>query len=200
MNNDEYLAPTPIIESQHPDVVAFVDKHAHKQVNHLDCAVKLYNAVRDEIRYDFYRMDISVEGLKASTILKNEYGWCVSKAALLAACCRSKGIPARLGYADVRNHLSTPRLREQMKTDIFYWHGYTSIYIDGNWVKATPAFNIELCTKFNIHPLDFDGRTDSIFHEFDEGGNKHMEYLQFRGEFADVPVNEILKTFKHEYP
>lgn len=56
---------------------------------------------------------------------------------------------------------SPARMREQMKTDVFYWHGYASIYLEGKWVKATPAFNIELCEKF-LRLLEFDGRTDSI--------------------------------------
>ncbi|MFQ5434377.1 MAG: transglutaminase domain-containing protein, partial [Anaerolineae bacterium] len=125
--------------------------------------------------------------------------WCVPKAILLAACCRAVGIPARLGFADVRNHLSTKRMREHMKTDVFTWHGYTSIYLDGRWVKATPAFNIELCHKFRLRPLDFNGREDSIYHPFDLDGNRHMEYLQFRGEFADTPIAAIAENFREIY-
>jgi transglutaminase-like putative cysteine protease len=123
----------------------------------------------------------------------------VSKAILLAACCRVAKIPARLGFADVRNHLTTARMRSIMKTDVFYWHGYTSIFLDGQWVKATPAFNIELCEKFRLRPLEFNGITDSIYHPFDLEGNMHMEYLRYRGEFADVPLNEMMDTFRREY-
>jgi transglutaminase-like putative cysteine protease len=137
--------------------------------------------------------------VRASTTLANGYGWCVPKAALLAACCRALGIPARLGYADVRNHLSTERMRRYMKTDVFFWHGYTSIYLDGRWLKATPAFNIELCEKFRLKPLDFDGQRDALFHPFDLAGNRHMDYLNDRGEFADVPVDLIAETFREEY-
>jgi transglutaminase-like putative cysteine protease len=123
----------------------------------------------------------------------------VPKAILLAACCRALEIPARLGFADVRNHLSTARMRAHMKTDVFVWHGYTSIYIDENWVKATPAFNIELCEKFRLKPLDFDGGSDSIYHPFDQLGNKHMEYIRNRGEFPDVPIDKIIETFQRHY-
>jgi hypothetical protein len=99
----------------------------------------------------------------------------------------------------VRNHLTTQRMRELMKTDVFFWHGYTSIYLGGAWVKATPAFNIGLCERFRFHPLDFDGRSDSIYHPFDLDGEKHMEYLAYRGEFADVPIDQITETFNREY-
>ena len=131
--------------------------------------------------------------------LARERGWCVPKAALLAAVCRAQGIPARLGYADVRNHLSTERMRRYMKTDVFYWHGYTSIYLGGRWLKVTPAFNIELCEKFGLKPLEFDGKSDALFHSFDITGNRHMDYLHDRGEYADVPVFEIAETFRKEY-
>jgi transglutaminase-like putative cysteine protease len=132
--------------------------------------VALVYAVRDGFRYDPYRIDLSPAGMKASTVLANGYGWCVPKATLLAAACRAAGIPARLGFADVRNHLSTERMRETMKTDLFVWHGYTDLWIDGAWRKATPAFNLALCERFGLLPLDFDGLHDSIYHPFDLRG------------------------------
>ena len=122
------------------------------------------------------------------------------KATLLAASCRAAGIPARLGFADVRNHLSTERMRQLMKTDIFYWHGFTEIWIDGAWRKATPAFNVELCDKFGLLPLEFDGLEDSLYHEFDRSGNRHMEYIAERGEYLDVPFDEIMAVFAEHYP
>jgi transglutaminase-like putative cysteine protease len=203
MSNEEmqrYLQATPTIEGQHPMVLAFVERHLAGAERDVDRAVKLFYAVRDGIRYDPYKIDLSVDGLKASTTLENGYGWCVSKAILLAACLRGIGIPARLGFADVRNHLSTARMRELMQTDLFCWHGYTSIFLDGSWVKATPAFNIELCQKFNLLPLEFDGRSDSLYHSFDQEGKRHMEYVHQRGEFDDVPIEAIRKTFYEVYP
>jgi transglutaminase-like putative cysteine protease len=124
----------------------------------------------------------------------------VAKAVLLAACYRSLGLPARLGFADVRNHLSTANLRASMETDLFYWHGYTTVQLEGRWVKATPAFNVELCDKFGLLPLDFDGRHDSLYHPFDREGRKHMEYVNERGEFDDVPIDAMVATFRERYP
>jgi transglutaminase-like putative cysteine protease len=200
MNLTQYLTPTPTIESEHPAVRAFVNQHCHNADDKVTCAVRLYYAVRDGIRYDPYHIVLSVDGLKATTTLTKGRGWCVSKSILLAACCRALEIPARLGFADVRNHLSTARMRESMKTDIFVWHGYTSIYLNDRWVKATPAFNIELCEKFRLLPLEFDGHNDSIYHPFDLDGNRHMEYLNFRGELADVPIEAIAESFREYYP
>ena len=175
------------------DVVAGVEEDTQR-------AVAVYYAIRDGILYDPYSADISVAGLKATTVLEERRGWCVSKAILLAACCRALGIPARLGYADVLNHLSTEKMRQRMKTNVFYWHGYTALYLDDRWIKATPAFNIELCDKFGLKPLEFNGRDDSIYHAFDQAGNRHMEYLHDRGQFLEPPIEAMRRTFDEHYP
>jgi transglutaminase-like putative cysteine protease len=195
----EFTSPTQTIESKHPAVLRFARLQVGDAVLDIEQGVRLFYAVRDGIRYDPYRIDLTLAGMKASTTLEVGHGWCVSKAILLAACCRSLGIPARLGFADVRNHLSTERLRQIMQTDIFYWHGYTEMLLDGKWVKATPAFNIELCEKFDLLPLEFDGRSDSLYHPFDATGNRHMEYVNSRGTYADLPLQEIIRTFRQEY-
>ena len=196
---DAELEATSTIESKHPAVVQFTTRQAGEASGDVERAVRLFYAVRDGIRYDPYQIDLTIDGMKASTTLELERGWCVSKAILLAACCRSLGIPARLGFADVRNHLSTERLRQRMRTDIFYWHGYTEMLLDGKWVKATPAFNIQLCEKFGLLPLEFDGRNDSLYHPFDSAGNRHMEYVHQRGTYTDLPLEEIIQTFRQEY-
>src|SRR5206468_9271777 len=127
-------------------------------------AVRLYYAVRDGIVYTPYCDFRSRETFRASACLARGAGFCVAKAALLAAAARAAGIPARVGYADVRNHLSTQRMRETMQTDLFIWHGYAELWLDGAWVKATPAFNRQLCERFGLLPLDWDGRTPSLYH------------------------------------
>jgi transglutaminase-like putative cysteine protease len=196
---EQCLAPTTIVDSGHPAVVEFARSHA-RGATHREQAVSLYYAVRDGFRYDPYRVELSPAGMRASAVLSLGHGWCVTKAALLAAACRSLGIPARLGFADVRNHLSTERMRQTMKTDVFTWHGYTDVWLDGAWRKATPAFNVELCDKFGLLPLEFDGVTDSIYHPFDRAGNRHMEYLEQRGAYDDVPLDEIRANFAQVYP
>ena len=193
------LAPTALIDSDHAEVIAFAQHHAAGKDNR-ERAVALYYAVRDGFRYDPYRVDLSVAGIRASGVLDKKVGWCVPKAALLAAACRAAGIPARVGYADVRNHLSTARLRALLQTDLFIWHGYADIWIDGAWRKATPAFNIELCDRFGLMPLEFDGRSDSLYHPFDRAGNQHMEYVHHRGNFDDMPLAQMVADFNKLYP
>ena len=194
------LKPTEMIDSDHRSVLDFTHSQTSTSNNDRTNAVALYYAVRDGIRYDPYSMDLTVDGLRASHVLESERGWCVSKAVLLAACCRASAIPARLGFADVRNHLSTARMRERMGTDLFVWHAYTSILIDGKWLKATPAFNVELCDKFRLRSLEFDESEDSIYHPFDLDDRQHMEYVKYRGEFADVPLDAIAADMLRLHP
>ncbi len=194
-----HLAATPAIDRDHPAVQAFARAHA-QGADERARAVALAHAVRDGFRYDPYRIDLSPAGMRASTVLANGYGWCVPKAVLLTAVARAAGIPARLGFADVRNHLSTERMRQTMQTDLFIWHGYTELWLHGAWRKATPAFNIELCEKFGLLPLDFDGVHDSIYHAFDKAGNRHMEYVNERGAFDDLPLDRLVADFHATYP
>ncbi|MFO1220116.1 MAG: transglutaminase family protein [Burkholderiaceae bacterium] len=193
------LAPTALIDSDHPAVVAYARQHARGNTVR-ERAVALYYAVRDDFRYDPYRIDLSPAGMRASTVIEVGYGWCVPKAALLAAAARAVGIAARVGYADVRNHLSTERMRQKMQTDLFLWHGYADLWIDDAWRKATPAFNLSLCERFGLHPLEFDGHDDSIYHPFDKAGNRHMEYVNQRGAFDDMPLATIVEDFQRWYP
>ena len=195
----QHLQATPLIDAGHPDVQAFACQHA-QGAGERARAVALVHAVRDGFRYDPYRIDLSPDGMRASTVLTNGYGWCVPKATLLTAVARAAGIPARLGFADVRNHMSTERMRETMKTDLFIWHGYTELWLAGAWRKATPAFNIELCEKFGLLPLDFDGVHDSIYHAFDKAGNRHMEYANERGAFDDLPLDRLVADLHATYP
>ena len=195
----EYLKPGRFIDSAHPAVVEFARKHALGN-GEREKAVSLYYAIRDGIRYNPFQNFTLDDTYRGSVCLQTGVGWCVPKAALLAACARAVGIPARVGFADVKNHLTSPELTAKMGTDLFVFHGYTELLLDGQWVKATPAFNLSLCTRFRVKPLEFDGRSDSIFHPFDEDDRRHMEYVHDRGTFADVPVAEIKRVFSVTYP
>jgi transglutaminase-like putative cysteine protease len=196
---EAYRRPGELIDSDHPKIVAYARRTAGEG-SEREKSLRLCYAVRDDLRYDPYNTPMKREAYRASTTLDAGHGFCVNKAGLLAAACRASGIAARVGYADVRNHMTTQRLSELMGSDMFYYHGYTEVWLDGRWLKATPAFNKELTERFGLKPLDWDGVSDSIYHPFDLGGRRHMEYLAYRGVFADIPFDEIRGAFCHYYP
>ena len=199
MDDTDYLHATPFIDCGDPAIRAFAQRAVGKAGTAKQKAIALYGAVRDSIDYDPYIDFLNPAEFRASSVLHAGKGFCVGKSAVLTAVARVAGIPARPGFADVRNHLTSKRLQQQVG-DTFYWHSYTELKIDGKWVKCTPTFDARLCELAKIAPLEFDGVNDSLFHPFDPAGRRHMEYLRDRGAFADVPVETIVADLKKLYP
>lgn len=195
-----YLQATYYLNFDDPTVSEFTEKNCDQKAEPKAKAVQLYYAVRDIIKYDPYDLQRNREALRASAVVQKGSGYCVAKSVLLAAAARQQNIPARLGFADVTNHLSSAKLRRIMKSDIFIYHGYTELFLDGRWLKATPAFNLSLCTRFKVKPLEFDGTKDSLLHEYNMLGQKHMEYLRDHGHFADLPFDRIFDAYEKQYP
>ena len=197
---DLYLKSTEFITAKSPSVDAYCREACQDCTTKMETALTLYYKVRDGIRYNPYSLCRERRAMGADETLARGYGYCVTKAVLLAACLRNRGIPARLGFADVRNHLATGRLIEMMQTNLFIWHGFTEVYLEGKWVKATPAFNLSLCEAFGVKPLEFNGREDSVFHPYDIQGRQHMEYVDSHGSFADLPFEQMMAAYARGYP
>lgn len=198
-----FVLPAYYVDSDSMEVQAFVISALGAMgpdASKRDKAVRLFEAVRDNIRYDPYTFALTADAYRASMIAGIDATFCVPKAIILAACLRAVGVPAALGFADVRNHLNTPKLAELMGTDLFIYHGYVQLWLGDKTFKVTPAFNMELCQRFGVKPLEFDGEHDALFHEFDEQDQRHMEYVNDRGLFVDAPMDAFLKAFKETYP
>lgn len=195
-----YLQPTAMIDSQHPDIVAYAARvTAGAGVDAGNLAVCLHDAVRDDIRYDPYYPFYRPEHYRASRVLAAGRGYCVPKAVLLCALGRACGIPSRLGFATVRNHLATRQLIAFLGSDLFVYHGFTEFYLQNRWIKATPAFNRELCRRHGVAPLAFNGRDDSIFQAYNQKREKFMEYIAYHGSHADVPLDDLLAAWRQAY-
>jgi len=194
-----YLEPGDFVDSGSEQVRRFAAGAVGYAADPREQAVRLFYAVRDGIWYSPWTITTNPENYRASAVAGMEAAYCVPKAVLLTAAARAVGIPARLGFADVRNHLTSEKLRRWMGTDLFLYHGYTAVHLEGRWLKVTPAFNAELCERFGVYPLEFDGTSDALFHEFTPGGDRHMEYVRYRGEYADLPFEEIMDAFGRHY-
>ena len=198
--NERIPCSTSIIDSDSDQVTAYADSVLQDVGNEpVAKAVSLYYAVRDGIWYDPYRPFFLPEHYKASNVLKSKRAFCIGKASLLCALGRAGGIPTRVGFADVRNHLATKQFIEFLGNDLFVYHAFVEFYLMEQWVRATPAFNTELCKKHHVAPLEFNGRGDSLFHPYDEKNRKFMEYLTYHGTFADIPVDTIVSSWEDAY-
>lgn len=202
-----WIDPTWFIDSDSDAVGDFARGAVGGSDDPVERAVALFHAVRDGIRYDPYGISYAPEAFRASTVVHAPSNWCVPKSVLLVAAARHLGIPARLGFADVRNHLTSEKLTATMGTDLFAWHGYAELLLpdpDGaagatRWFKLSTAFNIELCERFGVKVLEFDGTADALMHPYDAAGNRHMEYVRQRGSFDDLPLARILDDFAAIY-
>lgn len=198
---EEYLRPTEFFDFNHPEVAAFTDATIEGVSSDIEKSVKLFYAIRDEIRYDPYQMRAEAEAFKASYALIQGASYCIPKANLLVACARRAAIPAAIGLSDVTNHMCTERFQELIGgTDLFPHHGYAVMYLDGEWIKAAPAFNIHLCDKFGVTPTEFDGRHHALLQEYDKHGHKHMEYVTDSGIWSDFPYDRVISDYVAFYP
>jgi transglutaminase-like putative cysteine protease len=197
---DLYLKPSEFLDSNHPAVLEFVEENIRGLSGQMEKLEALYYAVRDGFRYDPYRLNFSREAMKASHLTGRNYGYCVEKSCLFAAAARVIGVPARMGFANVRNHIGTARLEAVLQTNVLVFHGFAEVYVNGRWIKSTPVFNKELCERLNVAPLEFSAEGDAIFQEYDRQGGKFMEYLHDYGRFEDIPYEFFMSELQKHYP
>ncbi|HEY8561930.1 MAG TPA: transglutaminase family protein [Pyrinomonadaceae bacterium] len=196
----EYLQPTEFLDFDRESVRRFAEKNTLGAESEKERAIALYYAVRDGFQYNPYLIDLRREGLRASDLLTRNRGYCVEKAVLLAASARAVNIPSRLSFYIVRNHIATEKLERALRKNYLVFHGAAEIFLNGGWLKMTPAFNEGLCKYLGVDPLEFDGSTDSIFQQYDNRGNVFMEYLHDYGAFADMPYELYLQELAKHYP
>jgi hypothetical protein len=195
----EYLEPTSIIDSDNEEIIQFAEKAVVGAKNQIEQSQGIFYAARDTVLYDIRTPFFLPEHYKASNVLKRGRGYCVTKACLLCAMGRALGIPSRLGLADIRNSGASKQVIEMMGTDIFSYHGFTEFYLNGKWVKATPAFDSSVFPRHNIAPVEFDGIKDATYPSHDLSGNPYVEYIRYHGSFVDVPLNDLLDGWRKHY-
>lgn len=190
---EKYLRATAIIDCDNESIRRKAEELTKSQQRTADKAKSLFYFVRDEIKYQPYVLSDLPEHFLASGILERGEGFCVQKAVLLVALARAVGIPARIHFAAIRNHLAPEKIRELLGTNLFAAHGYSELYIEGRWVKATPAFDLEMCQENRIIPVEFDGECNATFHSQNQDGELHIEYVQDHGHYDDFPFDEMMK-------
>ncbi len=200
---EQYLKPTPLIDCNSKTIKEKAQELTEGLENIAEKAKSLFYFVRDEVKYKPHLPKLVPESFQASNTLAGGQGYCVQKATLLAALARAAGIPARLGFAKIRNNLVPQKMLEERGTDVFPYHGYAILHIEGKWVKATASFDLELCQQNRFIPVEFDGKHDAMLASHNKDGKLHIEYLLDRGYRDDVPLDEIrteaLKIYGGKY-
>lgn len=97
MTHSRYLAASPIIDWDHPQVLEKALSLANGHDDDIQIARRCFEFVRDEVYHSGdHHMDPVT--LRASEVLEHRTGFCYAKAHLLAALLRANGIPAGLCY------------------------------------------------------------------------------------------------------
>ncbi len=163
-------------------------------------AIALFYWVRDEIRYMMSAFYMIKSNFKASVTLRRGYGFCVSKAVLLSSFTRAVGIPAKVHLADIRNNKVPQETIDLLGTNVFLYHGYSELYIDDKWIKATPVFDKNTSIRAGFLPLvEFDGINNGILSKYDPDGNLFVEYIKDRGVYAELPYDEMDRVIRKKY-
>jgi transglutaminase-like putative cysteine protease len=197
--NQKTLQPTSFLNFDEPSVQEFATLHVKAEDSKKQKAVKLFLVVRDKFAYDPYILHLNRKDMRASEILKRTSAYCNEKAIVLASALRYHGIPARLYFGNVRNHIATGKLEQLLGTDLMAFHGCVEVCLGGKWLKATPAFNKELCEKIGVAPLEFNGEEDAIFQQFSLNGERFIEYVEVIGSFDDMPHERFIQELRKHY-
>lgn len=195
----EHLEPTPSVESAHPSVVGLARRLCGEGSGPGEKARRIFIYAREEIRYDPFSPFYLMDHYRASAVIERGGGYCVQKAVVLAALARASGIPARLVYADIINHMSSGKMREVMETSLFVFHGYVEMFLDGRWLGAAPTFEKKLCDQKGYPLVEFDGRSGAVQPAVDGKGRRFFEYVRRHGSYGDVPLPAILKSWEETY-
>jgi transglutaminase-like putative cysteine protease len=190
--NEKYLRPTPAIDCDNESIKRKAKELTGGKDNAAEKAKSLFYFVRDEVKYNFLVPSDKPEYYRASRILEIREGFCVQKAVLMAALARAVDIPARLHLAAIRNHLASDKLRELMRGNVFPTHGYNELYIEDKWVKVAPTFDLKMCQQNRFIPVEFDGRHDAILPSHNLDSKPHIEYVDDRGHYDDLPFDTII--------
>jgi len=196
---ENYLRATSTIDCDSESIKQKAQNVIKEQGEDINKSKSLFYFVRDGIKYNMYSPLSEIGDFRASGILKRGEGNCIQKAVVLCALARAIGIPARLGFADFRNHRISNEVSEYFGTDLFIYHGYSDLYIDEKWVKATPALDIETCREQRFIPVEFDGKRDAKFPSHDLDGKRHVEYVKQHGHYEDLPFDELHACWAQVY-
>ncbi len=191
-----FLEPAEGIQCDHPEVFALARRVARGGKNDVGAAGRLFEYVRDTVRYSVQVPFADMDDYLALNTLRRGWGYCVQKSAVLVALARALGIPARLAFADIENKILPPPMIEMLGGHVLYYHCFVEWWIGGQWRKATPSFDTQLCAERGWHLVEFVPGQDLMLPETDLAGNPHVSYLRYHGWRLGVPLEEMLACWQ----
>jgi len=197
---EKFLAPTPLIEADHPAIWAKAETLMEGAVGPAEKARCLFDFVRDEVGYVFRAPVREARAFRASEILRVRRGYCTQKAILFCALARSCRIPAGICFYDIVDHTLSERVVRLLRTRTLVHHGVAALHLNGVWRVFDATLDRRLVEQNNLIPVEFDPEQDCLMHPETRDGRKHVEYVEDYGLVADVSFEELMGWFKEGYP
>ncbi|MBU2467575.1 MAG: transglutaminase-like domain-containing protein [Proteobacteria bacterium] len=195
---EDFLVPAPGVQCEPAEIFELARRTAQGSTNDMEAARRLFEFVRDTVRYSVRVPFDSLDDYLALNTLARGRGYCVQKAALLCALARAVGIPSRLGFADIENNLLPEELFKITGGKVLSYHCFVEWFIGGAWHKATPSFDKALSAERGWRLVEFVAGQDLLLPATDLAGRPHIRYLKQRGWRLGVPLDEMMATWLEE--
>ena len=127
--SSDYLAASPIIDSQDPAVRALAAGLRAIHRSEVRYARAVYEWVRDAVAHSVDVDDPRIT-LTAAEVLESRVGLCFAKSHLLAALLRAEDLPAALCYQSLATDAGGVML-----------HGLVAVQLQGRWFRQDPRGN-----------------------------------------------------------
>lgn len=195
----DFLKPTSLINSDHPDIISKAGELTKTFSKVEDKARALFYFIRDKIPYVF-RAQKEEDAYRASSILKTGKGFCTQKGILFCALARSAGIPAGIHFYDIRDNTLRKEVASFLRTKILFHHGITALYLEDKWYQFDATLDTELAERKKIRPVEFHPDQDCLMTNPDPNSPPLIDYFKDYGMVPDVTFKEMLHWLQMGYP
>lgn len=145
MNENVYLKETNILNYNDPIIQKIIEKNGWKNLNKKNKIKKIYNFVRDNIKFGYNEKD----SIKSTQVIKDGYGQCNTKSTLLMSLLRGAGIPCRIHGFTINKKLQkgaisgiwyylAPKNILHSWVEVKYkdkWYNLEGVILDKNYLK-----------------------------------------------------------------
>jgi transglutaminase-like putative cysteine protease len=203
MDLSEYLKPTELIDSDHPDVVAAARRLTQGCASDEEKLGRIYAYVRD-MPYDILRAfrDLAEGKRRASDVLAAGHAFCMGKASSFAALCRAAGIPARIGFQQL-DCPDKPFMSEEVRRlwgdRPLPWHSLGEAWLGGKWLKLDATIDSAAAeAKGRPYTRQFDGEHDipTVEGPILRDLESHADYPREVAEWYETMAREVMRAVK----
>ncbi|MFQ6112194.1 MAG: transglutaminase family protein [Nitrospinota bacterium] len=160
---EDYLRPTPIIDSDDADIVAKAEELCRGLTDDKEKVGRIYYFVRDlpyEIEGSFRYV---AEGkTRASDVLRAGKAFCMGKASLFVALCRAAGVPARVAFQELScpDKVFLGEVGKMWGERNLPWHTLGEAYVGGKWLKLDATIDKPQAEREGRRYKEYDGESD----------------------------------------